>query len=54
MNDTHPTRLLITIPLVLSCLIVNDLPAESESHYDFCLTVRRAQTFSQVCFDALT
>lgn len=27
-NDNHPTRLLITVPLVLSCLIVNDLPAE--------------------------
>lgn len=27
-NDNHPARLLITIPLVLSCMIVNDLPAE--------------------------
>jgi hypothetical protein len=27
-NDNHPTRLLITIPLVLSCMIVDDLPAE--------------------------
>jgi len=26
-NDNHPTRLLITVPLVLSCLIVNDLPS---------------------------
>jgi len=26
-NDNHPTRLLITIPLVLSCMIVNDLPS---------------------------
>ncbi|KAH9997478.1 hypothetical protein BJV77DRAFT_1065107 [Russula vinacea] len=27
-SDNHPTRLLITLPLVLSCMIVNDLLAE--------------------------
>ncbi|KAF8503796.1 COP9 signalosome [Russula emetica] len=26
-SDNHPTRLLITLPLVLSCLIVNDIPS---------------------------
>jgi hypothetical protein len=30
-SDNHPNRLLITLPLVLSCLIVNDLPAEFDT-----------------------
>ncbi|KAH9984735.1 hypothetical protein BJV74DRAFT_847876 [Russula compacta] len=37
--DNHPTRLLITVPLVLSCLIVNDLLAEFDPSLYFCLTI---------------
>ncbi|KAF8479172.1 COP9 signalosome [Russula ochroleuca] len=32
-SDNHPTRLLITLPLVLSCMIVNDLLAEPSAKF---------------------
>lgn len=47
-NDNHPTRLLITLPLVLSYLIVNDLPAEFDLSVDYYLTTDFIQTFSEI------